>query len=274
MAEKPKVKEIFHEIANKAGLPDDQAKAWLATLDNQQLQEALGEVMMTRADYSRAMDEVKKTREQAESERREAVSTREKQVVWCSDNKRALDEYPTLKKQLEAYRTMYGELDASTTTTKTETAEPVNGKYATADDIRRANAELWSLQDQLEEAKDHYYTTFGKPMPYARRKELITEAQKPENLNRPLRDVYDRFIAADVKIASDAATQKRIDDAVAAARSEERSKRHFPDETGQDPNEEISPLYRPIPDKATAVDEIALQKEFIQGLYEKPAASP
>ncbi len=279
MAEKPKVKEIFHEIAKKAGLPDDQAKAWLATLDNAQLENALSEVVMSRSDYSRAMDEVKKTRELADSEKAKYQETHDKQVVWYDANKRALDEYPTLKKQLDAYRTLYGELDPSTIAPNPQNqphapAEQVNGKYVTPDDIMRAKRELWELQEQLDEARDHYYQTFGKPMPHARYKELKEVALKPENQNRPLRDVYDRFIAADVKAAENKAIEERIAREVAAARADERSKRNFPDETGQDPGEEISPLYRTPPEKPAAVDEMALQREFIQGLYEKTPASP
>lgn len=277
MADKPKVKEIFHELAKKAGLPDDQAKAWLATLDNEQLQNALGEVVMTRSDYSRAMDEVKKTRESAEAEKQKYETTHNQQVVWYSDNKRALDEYPTLKKQLEAYRTLYGELDPTTvapTGTPATTAEPVNGKYATPDDVQKAKLDIWSLQEQLMEAQENYQAVFGKPMPVAKYRALKEFAMKPENANRPLTDVYDKFMAPDIKAAQEKAIEDRIAKEVAAARADERSKRTFPDETGQAPDEEVSPLYRPIPKEPPVADEIALQKEFIQGLYEKSPASP
>lgn len=198
-------KATLQKLAQDAGLDADLSASILKAMDNPQFSAKLGEVTMTRSDYSRAMDTLRQQEQVLQADQAKWTTWYNTQVQVDSARETALQQY----------RQRFGELSA-TQQQQVQQIDP--SKYVSkeaydkgvAEAINRAVQINTSILKDVAWAQDHYRTTFGKPL------DLDALEKAALTAGKPLKDAYRDFIQTDL----DTKTKTDYDAAIAKAKSE------------------------------------------------------
>lgn len=217
------LKEYFASLAKDGGWDDATQQTVLkAIADNEKVSKKLGDELMTRPDYSRSMDELRK---QTEAFEQQKTAWQEWYKTADSAVRQQQAEAVQAKAALNAYKETFGDLTGGT-------VDPKNGNgTAPAFDPAQLQTQMTqqfqALQQQLlgtvvETAKvqGDYFQTFNRPMSPAEVDELTKLATSQ---GRPLSDVYREYVAPKLqekqKAEWEAETTRRTNEAVKDALS-------------------------------------------------------
>lgn len=218
-------KKWLEDAAREAGLPEDVAKALLAS---DKLVSRVGEGVMLRSDYSRSQDQLAAEKRAAE----------EAQRKWYTDNQAVVDNYAT---QLAEYERRHGKLDGNGNGNGNGSGGFDASRYMSKADIEKALeaarkdafdrsvATNVTITKEAIRAANHYSRTFGEDLDLDALEKFALDKQLP------LRQAYSEFIAdkaaAKAKADEEARITKQVNERVAA----ELSKHNLPSESS--PNE-------------------------------------
>lgn len=262
-------KEWFADVSKDVELSDEQAAARDTLLANPDIALNIGKSVLRQSDYSRLQDELKTQREEVDTQLGTAAAkTKEADefVIKMRDrDHNNVTLHDTLVADLAKANkalTDVGEETIKTTVTTPEVKEEPEAKYLTEEQyaereaIRDANTIQFS--SRLIQLSNEHRKTFGEdfdPAPvvaYATEKGLTLD------------DAYKEINAERFTEATEAAVQKRIDDAVQEKEIELRSKNDFP-EIDSGPKR-VSGLDQPEADKLKTEGDRA--RAAVQGLAE------
>src|SRR5215510_661702 len=215
----PKVNDIkayWKEVAQKAGLSEDQSKAVSAAMDDDKFAKAFAENFKPLPDYSHDLNDVK---EKTKGERDAEI-----QAYYTKQNQ-TYQEYLKAIEERDRYKTQFGELGDNGTGNGNGNGNGTNSTTLTRADLDKLlaqqKADFDKMLSQRENAylsfrdADHdYRTRFNKTLD----RTAFEEAWK-KNINQwggDLYHAYEKFIAPEVEKAETAKWEAKI----AAAREE------------------------------------------------------
>lgn len=263
-------KDYWSKLATDAGLPKETVEA---IAGNEKLMSTLSQGYRRQDEFSRGMDEAARAKADAEAAKQAAIQNYQANVQWLEQNQHLLtkaEKADALAQQVAAYQALYGTMNGQAPVV----AAPPNGnakpadapKYLTAEDVAASQRNLWTIMKQLERAKERYAAEFGKPMPVSMIDELEAAAQKPENANRALPDLFSEHISGQLE-EHRAAQQKEREERIRAEAYQQGIAKGRTNEPSVDNPDNVSPFYARRPDPAAkAPDEGTLMKNFISEL--------
>lgn len=232
---KDELKAAFSKLATETGLPAEQITAFNAALDNDAFAAKVGsEMVMTRSDYSRAMNE-----EVAPLAAKYTKAHNDLVNVWHPAAQAALAKAEADKTAAEArnrkFVAQYGDLDEAEELPggrmRTESGDiirKVDFDKAIADSRAAAKAEAIgeavSITLQIQDLAFDHFKEFGKPLDTRPLVAKVKAARDGGDTSFGLQSAYDAEWGEKLTEKHEAVSQKKIDDAVAAARLDERSK--------------------------------------------------
>jgi hypothetical protein len=162
------LKAYWQELAKKANLPEDKAKAVLEALGDEAVEKVFKDGFKPIPDYSRDLDSV---RDRARSETSQAVKAYYDQwyqtqalPALTKKEKEAAD----YKASLDRYRQAYGDLDDGGNGNRQQIVTPASGDFLSKSEFTeymrsREQAEINVLKAGLNAASHHMHV-FGKPL--------------------------------------------------------------------------------------------------------------
>jgi sulfur transfer complex TusBCD TusB component (DsrH family) len=203
--------------------PDARAQA-KAVFDHAAAKDAvtlIGDGVLARADYSKHMDAINKQDQELKAKLAETSTLYDRNSTWYQTNKAALEEYPTLKAELERLKTSGGGDDDDKDKDKGKPPVTVD-KKTIEDTIREMMDPLLSERERgyvdvvafMQDTGFKHQQLFGAPLVM---RELIANPKigKPV-LGQPgrvysLQDAYDEKYGADVAKKAKEEHDKQID---------------------------------------------------------------
>lgn len=228
------LKKMFSELAAKAQLPDDQARAVLTAFDNDAFAQGAGEAVAFRSDYSRAHDALRKERQEWEQEKSQYLTWYNNATGEYEQMKTTAAEAQAKIKQIEATFGSGTVTQSDTDPFGSESEEDMADRYATPDDVARIVADtlqkfgsnVESLVVKTNMLQSKHMAKWHEPLD-------IDEFTKYLQENK-IQDVdlgYEKYVSPKVE----AEKKKEFDEAIERARQEEREKikqeLHFPAES-------------------------------------------
>jgi hypothetical protein len=196
------------------------------------------------------MDAVTKEKQRIEAEGR-------KQVDWYQ---KEMPKFSQAQEKVKAYVDVFGELPPDGSKPKPE-AQVIDGKYISKEEHQAAIKEVYEVNKALVKASTDYQLRFGKPLPID---ELEKMALTEENRSRPIRDVYNDFIKADMDVKTKAEMETEITRRVTEGVNAEKAKLKFPVE---ETNRESAPFFTPI-EKDKVPNNRGFMETFVQDYRE------
>lgn len=200
------------------GVPDDQKAAIEGTLKNEQLAPKIRERVLARSDYSRNMDSLKAEKERFSAEVAEA---RTKIAGWQNWYGQTSQEFETVRRQNEAYKSQFGELDGDGERRPVGiTQEQIDQRLRQEFDKRDASAIAFA--DVLTEIKLEHRDNFKEKLDTNALVKYATER------GLPLDTAYREFVAPRMEERREAEVAERIAAAKAEGRKEALSEHKLP----------------------------------------------
>lgn len=232
---KDELKAAFKKLADETGLPAEQVAAFATALDHDAFAARVGsELVLTRSDYSRLLnEEVAPAKQLYETKYQELVNTWYPSVQQTYGE--AVKAREAAERRIKLYEAQNGPLE--------EAIDNRDGTLTTAtgDIVRKADVEKMlaearaaAKQEALNEsvgiqllanelASDHW-TEFREVLDLRPLTASVKAARDRKDMQFDLRDAYTSEFGTKIEEKRKAARTKEIDDAVAAARVDERSK--------------------------------------------------
>jgi len=191
------LKQYFTSLAQEGQLDDATRDAILKAVENEKFSKKLGDELMTRSDYSRAHDDLKKQLTAFE-EQKEAWKKWAGEVDAVVKQREA--EAVQARAQLNAYKETFGDLSGGTGGNGSGDGKAAAAAAFDPNQFQAAlNQQFQALQTRLlgtvvdtAKVQGDYFQTFGKPMTPAEVDEL---AKTAASQNRPIMDVYRDYVA-------------------------------------------------------------------------------
>lgn len=217
------LKEYFTSLAKDAGWDEATQQTILKAIENDKVSKKLGDELMTRPDYSRAQDELRK---QTEAFEQQKSAWQE----WYKTADAAVRDQQAKSvqaiAQLNAYKETFGDLSGTDAAAKAaaaaaaQTFDPTQLQAQLTQQFQQMQQRLLGTVVDTAKVQGEYFQTFNKPMSPVEVDELTKLATSQ---NRPLLDVYRDFVApklAEKQTADwEAKTQNRVSEAVKDALS-------------------------------------------------------
>ena len=259
-------KSYWSQLATEAGLPKETVEA---IAGNEKVMGALATGYKRQDEFSRGMDEAKRTQSEAQAAQQQAIAKYQENLNWYESNKHLLtkaEQADVYARQVAAYEALYGTLNGQPAAAAQPAAKPANEpQYVTADQIALSQRNIWTLMKQVERAKEQYANHFGKPMPVAMIDELEAAAQKPENANRAVPDLFNEHIAPMLE-EHRATAQKEREDRIRAEAYSQGVAKGRTNEPSVDNPDNVSPFWGKRPDAPAKFDEGAQMAKFTADL--------
>lgn len=220
------LKEYLTSLAKDGGWDEETQKTILkAMAENEKVSKKMGDELMTRPDYSRSMDELRK---QTEAFEQQKTAWQEWYKTADAAVRQQQADAIQAKAALNAYKETFGDL---TTGDKSNSGGNGGGNGTPAFDPQQFQTTLaqklqaWQQQvmgtvKDTAKVQANYFQTFGKPLAETEIDELSKMATSQ---NRPLMDVYRDYVAPKLsekqKTDWEAQTQNRVNEAVKDALS-------------------------------------------------------
>lgn len=226
------VKKYIEELAQAAGVSDDQKQAFLQALDNAKFAKAIDDGILRHDDYSRNMDTLRADKEKFEKEK----------TGYSDWYKQSLAAFEKNKQVVAQYEQQYGPLDGSDPKL---VASPTNA--VTKEELQKAMDEYSGkavfIAKKAAQVSVDYFKRFNEPLDMDAFEKFALEK------GLPIDAAYDAFIRPRVSELD----QKNIDERIKAAKEEGlregRSQSNLPVDTA--PKAPHPFFDRPKPDAAT-----------------------
>ena len=276
---KDELKAAVTKWADETGLPAEQRPAFLASLDHDGFAAKLGEAILMRSDYSRAMnDEVAPLKKQYEEKYNELVNQ------WYPQAKSA---HETTAARLRAFEERFGDLDQAAPAGKGK-MELETGQIVTKAEFdklmaAREAAVRTEVTEQtvgvtlaIKKLDVQHWKDFKEPLDVEPLVEIVSAARKRGDQSFSLFDAYQQEYGEKLEAKRTAARKKEVDDAVMAARLDERSKLAAGRGAVVTDEESVGPFFAAQAaaakrGNAPAPTEEELEAEFIRDLAEAQA---
>lgn len=243
---------FWTKLAVKHGVTEEQAKA---IASNEGLLGELNEMALRRDDAKQLTEQARDARTKADKEMAEAKSAWEQNTAWYGQKQADLI-------LLDKYREIYGDLNDGNGNGNGHRPDPAPG--LTADEISKriqgGQHQIYSLTSQILDATEDYRERFGKRFP---RKELEALALKPENAGRDFKDIYHDWVTPQIEAKQTEDVELRIKTAREEGEKAGLAKGRMREPTQGGPDE-LGPLWTPRPKKEEALDDVTLQRHFVE----------
>lgn len=230
---KAELKEAVTKWMDETGLPAEDRPALLKTLDHDGMAAKLGESILMRQDYSRASDETTAERVKYTKAHKEVVEDFYPKAKAAKEAADARAE--AAEKKIKRFIAEFGDLDE---------AEDIGGgrvRTESGDVIRKADfdkilaerekqireqvtGQAVGIQLEIQDLAYDHFTAFNKPLDTRPLVAAVKAARDRGDTEYSLQSAYDEQWGPKLEEQKEAADKKRIDDAVTAARLDERSK--------------------------------------------------
>ena len=258
-------KEYWTRLASEAGLPAEQVEALAA---NEKLMNQLAQGFKRQDEFSRGMDEARRTREEAEQAKQLAIENYQQNIAWLQSNEAKLRQFDQLAASLNGGNGNGGQPNPAPKPTGTEP------KYLTQDELLASQRNFYNLvARQIPKLHKQYRTAFGEDMPDELMDQIEQMAVKPENIGRSASDLYHDIITPKIEEKRKADFEAKLAEAKKTAFEEGMAKGRMREPSDSIAAEDTSPLYLGRPtDPAKAPDDRTLMNNFMQTL-DNPAGA-
>lgn len=272
-----KDKAFWDAALKKAGYDDATRATLLAPFENKAFEDELYSALVPREESDRILTDSQRAKAEADAAKQQAVAKYTENLQWFEANKTRLtqaERADAYQRQVAAYEALYGPLNGNQ---PQDNGQQQNGapaaaqpKYLTPEELAASQRNFWTMLKQVDRAKERYQEQFGKAMPMTMVDELEAMAQKPENANRSVTDMFNEHIAPRIDEKRTADIEAKIKAARDEAYNQGFSKGRMNEPT-QDNPENVSPFYATKPNGTTpaAPDEATAMRNFIETIDER-----
>jgi len=220
MAKKSAIDQFLAEVLDT--IPEDRRAAFEETLRDEKVSKAVSERVLARSDYSSKMDKVAEDRAAMEAYLKGENAKIQGWTDWYNG---VVQTDAERQKQLDAYKSTFGELEAGSSA-KPKFLTEEQYKEALGRELAQRDANAIKFADLLTDLKIEHKAEFGKRLDTD---SLIEYATKN---GLPLTAAYDRFTAEARQEKQEAAMNKRIEEAKAEGAREALSNHKLPYSSG------------------------------------------
>ena len=209
------IKQYIAQLAQTAGLSDDEKANLLKVAENEKFSKGLEENILLRSDYSKNMDALKAEKDKAAKEWQEYY---QKELTRVANDKKVLDQYAA---RVQAYEQQYGSIDDGKVVT-----QQVQSDFLKKEDVdkmlQQQGNQMLTILEWVGQKPIQHYKTFGEPLDVSAVKKIAME--KGVSLDQ----AYAEYSSPMAEARQKAEVEKRVADAKAEGAREFASTHKLP----------------------------------------------